>query len=267
MDVRSAWFGERLAVFADAKGVDGNDDEPRGDWYLLDGPTPRNLTAAFPGKSPELIGLGEDSLLLLHNGDLWRVDAAGERKNLTASIDEEVKEWRQPSPYGGLPHYNLQPVATAVVQIASEGKEASDRLLFIDVASGRIDTVTAGSSKSEFVAASPAARRAAFIDKSGNETLLMVADADGSRRELVRLNRHLKGVVGGTPVRIDHEGPKGDDHISWLLLPPDYKPGTRLATIRSEEHTSELQSLMRISYAVFCLKKKTITQAKIEAST
>src|SRR3546814_3477609 len=28
------------------------------------------------------------------------------------------------------------------------------------------------------------------------------------------------------------------------------------ATIRSEEHTSELQSLMRISYAVFCLKKK-----------
>src|SRR3546814_7714567 len=28
--------------------------------------------------------------------------------------------------------------------------------------------------------------------------------------------------------------------------------------IRSEEHTSELQSLMRISYAVFCLKKKTI---------
>src|SRR3546814_4775174 len=29
---------------------------------------------------------------------------------------------------------------------------------------------------------------------------------------------------------------------------------------RSEEHTSELQSLMRISYAVFCLKKKTQTQ-------
>src|SRR3546814_3421236 len=34
-------------------------------------------------------------------------------------------------------------------------------------------------------------------------------------------------------------------------------PGERLVyTDRSEEHTSELQSLMRISYAVFCLKKK-----------
>src|SRR3546814_7932016 len=31
---------------------------------------------------------------------------------------------------------------------------------------------------------------------------------------------------------------------------------SRTKLIRSEEHTSELQSLMRISYAVFCLKKK-----------
>src|SRR3546814_10400563 len=40
---------------------------------------------------------------------------------------------------------------------------------------------------------------------------------------------------------------------------------TRVLTLatsgkRSEEHTSELQSLMRISYAVFCLKKKTTTK-------
>src|SRR3546814_10693171 len=33
----------------------------------------------------------------------------------------------------------------------------------------------------------------------------------------------------------------------------------RLAPAKSEEHTSELQSLMRISYAVFCLKKKSKT--------
>src|SRR3546814_10616428 len=34
-------------------------------------------------------------------------------------------------------------------------------------------------------------------------------------------------------------------------------------TARSEEHTSELQSLMRNSYAVFCLKKKTNTTNKL----
>src|SRR3546814_1777620 len=36
-------------------------------------------------------------------------------------------------------------------------------------------------------------------------------------------------------------------------------PGNEEHSERSEEHTSELQSLMRISYAVFCLKKKTTT--------
>src|SRR3546814_9913974 len=37
--------------------------------------------------------------------------------------------------------------------------------------------------------------------------------------------------------------------------------------LRSEEHTSELQSLMRISYAVFCLKKKKTYRHKVTTST
>src|SRR3546814_6881083 len=43
-----------------------------------------------------------------------------------------------------------------------------------------------------------------------------------------------------------------------LVRPP--RPGRAGPAARSEEHTSELQSLMRISYAVFCLKKKTHTK-------
>src|SRR3546814_3860827 len=41
-----------------------------------------------------------------------------------------------------------------------------------------------------------------------------------------------------------------------IRLPRCYQPNNRQRAVRSEEHTSELQSLMRISYAVFCLKKK-----------
>src|SRR3546814_1831079 len=40
------------------------------------------------------------------------------------------------------------------------------------------------------------------------------------------------------------------DEVAFLVL---------AVAVRSEEHTSELQSLMRISYAVFCLKKKKLT--------
>src|SRR3546814_8070395 len=45
-----------------------------------------------------------------------------------------------------------------------------------------------------------------------------------------------------------------------MLLALRFSPAATLAFVmRSEEHTSELQSLMRISYAVFCLKKKKYT--------
>src|SRR3546814_1567890 len=52
-------------------------------------------------------------------------------------------------------------------------------------------------------------------------------------------------------------------HESVLALGRDGRGAERFTTrsmMRSEEHTSELQSLMRTSYAVFCLKKKTNTR-------
>src|SRR3546814_9722135 len=50
-------------------------------------------------------------------------------------------------------------------------------------------------------------------------------------------------------------------HPGWTAFRADWQAdrdsaGERPEAARSEEHTSELQSLMRISYAVFCLKKK-----------
>src|SRR3546814_17996352 len=59
-----------------------------------------------------------------------------------------------------------------------------------------------------------------------------------------------------------------DDAVEVVALPTEHRieavTGQRLPRRRSEEHTSELQSLMRISYAVFCLKKKTNILAKYE---
>src|SRR3546814_6616294 len=54
-------------------------------------------------------------------------------------------------------------------------------------------------------------------------------------------------------------------NVTWGTSPEDVVPVTgavpdpeSFADARSEEHTSELQSLMRTSYAVFCLQKKTV---------
>src|SRR3546814_6369928 len=55
------------------------------------------------------------------------------------------------------------------------------------------------------------------------------------------------------------------NHQSWndiLLLMGAFGRKAPFFKFRSEEHTSELQSLMRISYAVFCLKKKKLQSDK-----
>src|SRR3546814_1007044 len=52
-------------------------------------------------------------------------------------------------------------------------------------------------------------------------------------------------------------GAKHDGQYSKARCPRAKNVTEESSKSRSEEHTSELQSLMRISYAVFCLKKKT----------
>src|SRR3546814_3967184 len=73
--------------------------------------------------------------------------------------------------------------------------------------------------------------------------------------------------IRANPVR---PAPKRSDSRRFGEGPPDARAGSPRARHRgvdrrwrSEEHTSELQSLMRISYAVFCLKKKQQTPYNI----
>src|SRR3546814_10714281 len=76
-----------------------------------------------------------------------------------------------------------------------------------------------------------------------------VEDAPQPRREIGAL------VVGGV-VRLHFDAAIDDLTDASRELACRKLPFTAELQDRSEEHTSELQSLMRISYAVFCLKKK-----------
>src|SRR3546814_8960468 len=92
--------------------------------------------------------------------------------------------------------------------------------------------------------------------------LRLVQDELESHRHALRLRRQreterradiaaLRAVIDR---RRHHQAAIGWRGIGHLFPPPPARGrGERL---RSEEHTSELQSLMRNSYAVFCLKKK-----------
>src|SRR3546814_9316101 len=69
--------------------------------------------------------------------------------------------------------------------------------------------------------------------------------------------RHAEAVQWHLGQRVDVVG-----HLALAEARADFllDGGEDGGQVRSEEHTSELQSLMRISYAVFCLKKKNTTK-------
>src|SRR3546814_1322286 len=85
--------------------------------------------------------------------------------------------------------------------------------------------------------------------------------ADPHRSALnCRRPTRLRSRVSGSSIEL--RGIEPGHRISTKNKDRDEKPAFQstvrtVGTVRSEEHTSELQSLMRISYAVFCLKKKT----------
>src|SRR3546814_2426261 len=74
------------------------------------------------------------------------------------------------------------------------------------------------------------------------------------RRQLLKGGSDGKAGNTGTVSTESACGPCG---WCWSMRARTDRYRRRSQSSRSEEHTSELQSLMRISYAVFCLKKKT----------
>src|SRR3546814_1995183 len=95
-----------------------------------------------------------------------------------------------------------------------------------------------------------------------------IEDGDFSEPELAMLRKQWQSPASQPPViGITGTGGAGKSSVTDELLNRFLAsfPQMRIAVIsvdptrrrtRSEEHTSELQSLMRISYAVFCLQKK-----------
>src|SRR3546814_2496496 len=78
------------------------------------------------------------------------------------------------------------------------------------------------------------------------------ADRGRARAGIRHQRRRSPAALAPADARRAAAGASGDRRIARAMA----RRG--IFTVRSEEHTSELQSLMRISYAVFCLKKKII---------
>src|SRR3546814_9547558 len=97
---------------------------------------------------------------------------------------------------------------------------------------------------------------------------------DGPGKDFVALCLECGNTFAGDRRLVDlalaGDNPAVERHfVSWPDddTRADRHLGRRDVALRSEEHTSELQSLMRNSYAVFCLKKKNTTTETHQTST
>src|SRR3546814_9851722 len=89
-----------------------------------------------------------------------------------------------------------------------------------------------------------------YLDIRRHLVLLRLSSAPSRPRRAAARARHSIRHAGGMV--------KG----GWPDSPLSDRATAKTLRNRSEEHTSELQSLMRISYAVFCLKKKNTTKTE-----
>src|SRR3546814_3595766 len=95
----------------------------------------------------------------------------------------------------------------------------------------------------------------ADVPEHGRIATAPAADAHGHSHHPISVYLKVWGylfVLSAMSYMVDYFHVQGVLRWSLILIFMMLKAGL----IRSEEHTSELQSLMRISYAVFCLKKK-----------
>src|SRR3546814_6843970 len=105
-----------------------------------------------------------------------------------------------------------------------------------------------------------------FVDQSGKRKAAHPHRIDGEEQEATLGVEQLAAITEqpGQPflkppnfaLRPTSELGRIEDDPVITLAPAHFARGEFGGIVRSEEHTSELQSLMRNSYAVFCLKKK-----------
>src|SRR3546814_5571507 len=89
-----------------------------------------------------------------------------------------------------------------------------------------------------------------------DSVIAAISDAAAAGEE-VNINGFGKFSVKSTPARTGRNPRTGEAMEIAAGRKVSFSPAKGLKDKRSEEHTSELQSLMRISYAALCLKKKT----------
>lgn len=242
------WIGDK--VMALARPI-GSPENARFDWYALKrGKAPVKLTGSLPEEPKGYAANYESDILVDAGGAFWRVSMDGHARNLTVGLEKSVRSWcvtfavwRGDSSSCNVNYYHnarlpMEPAALAqgkvALQVLNDTKTAG--VLFLDLPRQKSSFLPSPAPEARLVALSAAGSAAVFRhnDDSGDRLILAV---DGKvAKEIWHFNQHLSGVQPIQKVMLSRQSAfakvePGEEVIDWLLLPPNYKPGTPLPLV------------------------------------
>lgn len=228
---RAAWAGGRLAVFA--RRAEGGDATPtfvrkgfygsrrgRADWFFVDeAGEAANATPEFGSVSPVLISALDDGIVVLADGDAWRIGVDGSRRNLTSEVDQPLVFWE---PRVWFPGYERNKLSRSQIlfQTAGEGDRA---VVSLDLKTGVTSTIPVPDKGAVLKAVSASGRQAAFLTPEQNAKTLLAVDERSPSKPFVKINKHLKDVKPAKKVAVEYAF--GEDTLTGcLFLPSGQRP-------------------------------------------
>ena len=224
MRLGASWIG-RSAVFQVSEG----DDDGRTDWIAVapDGKRTK-LTEGFEQPFQGLVANSPEAGFFVVDGDLWRVELSGKRKNLTAAYTPAVSVSSVGQSAYSRRLSGVEDIKTAVFQGQSETEVD---FLFLNKEFTALDSVASLPSGVTPLAVSQSRRLLFREDKEDGRGFVRRQEPESKGDTLLGFNQHMEDTIPGQPVLLSYKSEDGQPLRSWLLLPPDASPDERHAAI------------------------------------
>ena len=223
------WLGERLALRLETSQASDVDD-----WFIIDSNSaPKNLTRELRTTPEFLLAPSAEGAFAIIGGELWHISADGVTTHMPLDLDGKLSPWlqfnflRQPM---AASQDRPQIVAKLTPSLSSDGVLAESTLI-LDPVSGEKTIIPNPPGESVLLGISIPGEKAMFQVNSSGESEMQLVDSSGRKSEIHRLNQHLKGVVAGRHIALEHSASNGPATVDWLILPPNHQDADQIPLV------------------------------------
>lgn len=202
------------------------DPRSRSDWFWLEaGKPPVNLTSRFVRVAGDLVGISEDAIFVLADGDVWKLQPGREPRNLTANIATALIPWKAESDTGVPRPLPGEPSSMLTVL------QGDNVVLILDLDTGQYSCIEKPSPQAVLADLDIPSQTALFREDLPSGSRLLLVQKNQGAREILKFNEHRSQINTGQLVKLSYEVADGKRISSCMLLPPEWRGGKPYPTI------------------------------------